>query len=71
LEDHQKACSRSREAVGFGEQFMRVGDLRDSGGALKKREQRTDDADQMKTVARHDSLPRFAGAPMMFYNREF
>ena len=47
---------------------MRVGNLRDSRGTLKKREQRTDDADQMKTVARHDSLPRFAGAPQMFYN---
>ena len=28
----------------------------------------TDDADHVKTAARHDSLPRFAGAPLIFYN---
>ena len=61
--------AKPREPVGFGEQLMRFGNLRDSRGVLKKREQRTDDADQVKTVARHDSLPRFAGAPLIFYNR--
>jgi hypothetical protein len=60
--------AKPRQPVGFGEQSMRFGDLRDSGGVLEKREQRTDDADQVKAVARHDSLPRFAGAPLMFYN---
>jgi hypothetical protein len=69
----QRFCSsphaKPGEAISFGEQFLRVGDLRDSGGVLKKREQRTDDADQVKTAARHDSLPRFAGAPWIFYNR--
>ena len=32
------------------------------------REDNTDVADQVKTVARHDSLPRFAAAPLIFYN---
>ena len=61
--------SEPREAISFGEQFMSVGNLRDSRGVLKKCEQRTDDADQVKTAARHDHLPRFAGAPLIFYNR--
>lgn len=56
------------EPVSFGKQLMRVGDLRNSGGTLKEREQRTDNADQMESVARHDSRPRFAGAPPCFYN---
>ena len=43
--------------------------MRESRGVLKKREQRTDDADQVKTAARHDYLPGFAGAPLIFYNR--
>jgi hypothetical protein len=61
--------AKPREPVSFGEQLMRFGNLRASRGALKKREQRTDDADQVKTAARHDYLPGFAGAPLMFYNR--
>jgi hypothetical protein len=36
--------------------------------AQKDRECNTNGADQVKTVARHDSLPRFAGAPLIFYN---
>ena len=39
--------------------------LSDDGRAQQGREQRTDDADQVKTVACHDSLPRFAGAPLI------
>src|SRR5690606_26013082 len=52
--------SEPGEAVSFSEQVVRVGDLRDSRGVLKKREQRTDDPAQMTTVARHDSLLGFA-----------
>ena len=45
---------------------MRIGDLRECGGAQNKREHNTDVADHVKTAARHDSLPGFAGAPLMF-----
>ena len=60
--------AKPSESVGFGDELMRVRGLSDDGRAQQGREQRTDDADQVKTVARHDSLPRFAGAPLMFYN---
>jgi hypothetical protein len=48
---------------------MRIGDLRECWGVQNKRENNTDVADHVKTAARHDSLPRFAGAPLIFYNR--
>ena len=48
---------------------MRIGDLRECGGAQNNREHSTDVADHVKTAARHGSLPRFAGAPLIFYNR--
>ena len=47
---------------------MRIGDLRECGGAQNKREHNTDVADHVKTAARHDYLPGFAGAPSIFYN---
>ena len=57
------------QAVCFREELMRIGDLRECWGAQNKRENNTDVADHVKTAERHDSLPRFAGAPLMFYNR--
>ena len=58
--------AKPSESVGFGDELVWVRGLSDDGRAQQGREQRTDDADQVKTVARHDSLPRFAGAPPIF-----
>ena len=58
--------SKPSESVGFGDEVVWVRCLSDDGRAQQGREQRTDDADQVKTVARHASLPRFAGAPPIF-----
>ena len=43
--------------------------LRDCRRAQKNSNDNADVADQTKTAARHDSLPRLAGAPLIFYNR--
>ena len=48
-----------RQAVCFCEEFMRILALCEGRRAHNKREHNTDGADQVKTVARHDSLPRF------------
>jgi hypothetical protein len=52
------------EAVGFRKLFQRVWSLREGGrGQENSDRNETDAADQSNTVACHDSLPRFAGAP--------
>ncbi len=54
--------AKPSESVGFGDEIVWVRGLSEDGRAQQGREQRTDDADQVKTVARHDSLPRFVRA---------
>jgi hypothetical protein len=48
---------------------VRVRLLRNRRRAEEDSDDNGDVADQMKTAARHDSLPGFAGAPLIFYNR--
>jgi hypothetical protein len=57
------------KAICFCEELMRICVLRERRRAEKERDYYTDVADHAKTVARHDSLPGFAGAPLIFYNR--
>ncbi|PYQ92713.1 MAG: hypothetical protein DMG02_00340 [Acidobacteria bacterium] len=48
------------QPIGFCEQFVRIRFLRDRRTAEEKNHDNTDDvANQMKTAARHDSLPAF------------
>jgi hypothetical protein len=62
--------TQPRKPICFCEQPMSVGVLRERMETQEDREYNTDVADQVKTAARHDSLPRFAGAPSIFYNSE-
>jgi hypothetical protein len=58
------------KAISFCEELMGIRVLCERREAQEEREHDTDDADQVRTAARHDYLPGFAGAPLIFYNRE-